>query len=320
MQILSPIFHHHCCLHYDCYHGVTFKAGMCLTTYYLSLLWVHQVHAKQDTLNEGHHQWHHHHGHCCQAKNSYLLLPPLLSPVWLLPQCDPWSRDVHNNILPESLAWSPGASRTGCPKQRASSVASSSLSLLSGKAYLPLPPLPPIPLLPKCDPQSWDVPNNILPESIESSPGACRTGSHEQRASSLIAYLPSPPLFPLRLLPWCDPQSRDVPNNVLPEFLTSSLGACWTQCPEWRASSVSLSSCSSSSGKAYLLPPLSPVQLLPQCGPQSRDVPKDTLAESLASSPGTCQIGCHEQRASSVVTTLSSSKANLLAPPPPPSQ
>jgi hypothetical protein len=44
--------HHH--LQYDCYQ----EAGMWLMAYYLSLLQVHQVHAKQDTLNEGHHQHH----------------------------------------------------------------------------------------------------------------------------------------------------------------------------------------------------------------------------------------------------------------------
>jgi hypothetical protein len=42
---------------YDCYHSVTLKAGMFLTTYYLSLLRVHQAHAEQDAPNEGHHQW-----------------------------------------------------------------------------------------------------------------------------------------------------------------------------------------------------------------------------------------------------------------------
>jgi hypothetical protein len=51
------------CLQNDSYHGLTLKAGMFLTTYYLSLLRVHQVHAKQDTLNEGHHQWRRHHHH-----------------------------------------------------------------------------------------------------------------------------------------------------------------------------------------------------------------------------------------------------------------
>jgi hypothetical protein len=34
---------------------VTLKAGMCLTTYYLSLLKVHQVHAEQEAMNKGHH-------------------------------------------------------------------------------------------------------------------------------------------------------------------------------------------------------------------------------------------------------------------------
>ncbi len=57
---------HQCsCLHhlqYNCYHSVTIEAGMCLTAYYLSLLRVHQMHAKQDALNEGHHQWHQCHG------------------------------------------------------------------------------------------------------------------------------------------------------------------------------------------------------------------------------------------------------------------
>jgi hypothetical protein len=38
-------------------HGVTLEAGMFLMTYYLSLLQVHQVHAKEDAPNEGHHQW-----------------------------------------------------------------------------------------------------------------------------------------------------------------------------------------------------------------------------------------------------------------------
>jgi hypothetical protein len=42
-------------------HGVTLEAGMFLTTYYLSLLRVHQAHGKQDALNEGHHQWQRHH-------------------------------------------------------------------------------------------------------------------------------------------------------------------------------------------------------------------------------------------------------------------
>jgi hypothetical protein len=50
------------CLQYDCYQGVTVEAGMCLTAYYLSLLQVYQVHAKQDAPNEGHHQLHRHHG------------------------------------------------------------------------------------------------------------------------------------------------------------------------------------------------------------------------------------------------------------------
>jgi hypothetical protein len=60
----KQIFCHHChCLQYDCYHSVTLKAGMFLTTYYLILLRVHQVHAEQDALNKGHHQGHsHHHG------------------------------------------------------------------------------------------------------------------------------------------------------------------------------------------------------------------------------------------------------------------
>jgi hypothetical protein len=31
------------------------------------------------------------------------------------------------------------------------------------------------------------------------------------------ANLPLPPLSPLRLLAQCDPQSRDMPNNILPE-------------------------------------------------------------------------------------------------------
>jgi hypothetical protein len=34
------------CLHCDCYHSVTLKSGMHLTTYYLSLLQVQQVHAE----------------------------------------------------------------------------------------------------------------------------------------------------------------------------------------------------------------------------------------------------------------------------------
>jgi hypothetical protein len=34
------------CLHYNYYHSVTLEAGMCLTTYCLRLLQVHQVHAK----------------------------------------------------------------------------------------------------------------------------------------------------------------------------------------------------------------------------------------------------------------------------------
>jgi hypothetical protein len=46
----------------DCYQGVTLKAWMCLTAYYLSLLQVHQAHAEQDAPNKGHHQWHPHHG------------------------------------------------------------------------------------------------------------------------------------------------------------------------------------------------------------------------------------------------------------------
>jgi hypothetical protein len=59
------------CLQYDSYPGVTLEAEMFLTTYYLSLLRVHQAHAKQDALNEGHHQWHCHHHHaeqifCCK--------------------------------------------------------------------------------------------------------------------------------------------------------------------------------------------------------------------------------------------------------------
>jgi hypothetical protein len=37
---------------------VTLKAWMCLTTYYLGLLQVHQAHAKQDAQNKGNHQWH----------------------------------------------------------------------------------------------------------------------------------------------------------------------------------------------------------------------------------------------------------------------
>jgi hypothetical protein len=44
--------------------------------------------------------------------------PPSLSPVLLLPQCDHQGRDVPNGILPESLASSPGACQTGCPKQK----------------------------------------------------------------------------------------------------------------------------------------------------------------------------------------------------------
>jgi hypothetical protein len=44
------------CLQNDSYPGVTLKAGMFLMTYYLSLLGVHQAHAEQDALNEGHHQ------------------------------------------------------------------------------------------------------------------------------------------------------------------------------------------------------------------------------------------------------------------------
>jgi hypothetical protein len=46
----------HHCLQNDSYPGVTLEAGMFLTTYYLSLLQVHQAHAKQDAPNEGHHQ------------------------------------------------------------------------------------------------------------------------------------------------------------------------------------------------------------------------------------------------------------------------
>jgi hypothetical protein len=49
------------------------------------------------------------------------------------------------------------------------------------------------------------------------------------------AYLPPPPLSPVWLLPWCDPQSRDVPNDILPESLVSSPGVCWTGCPKRRA-------------------------------------------------------------------------------------
>jgi hypothetical protein len=53
--------HHHHCLQYDCYQSVTLKAGMFLTTYYLSLLQLHQAHAEQDAPNAGHHQLHCHH-------------------------------------------------------------------------------------------------------------------------------------------------------------------------------------------------------------------------------------------------------------------
>jgi hypothetical protein len=71
----------------------------------------------------------------------------------------------------------------------------------------------------------------------------------------------------------------------------------------------------SSFGKAYLLaPPLSPLRLLPQCDPQRRDVPINILPESLASSPGACQIGCLEWRASPVALSSSSHKANLPVP------
>jgi non-canonical (house-cleaning) NTP pyrophosphatase len=54
------------CLQNDSYHGVTLEAGMFLMTYYLSLLQVHQAHAEQDALNEGHHQWRCHHHHAKQ--------------------------------------------------------------------------------------------------------------------------------------------------------------------------------------------------------------------------------------------------------------
>jgi predicted membrane protein len=59
----EQIFHCRHCLQNDSYPGVTLEAGMFLMTYYLSLLQVHQVHAKQDAPNEGHHQWHCHHHH-----------------------------------------------------------------------------------------------------------------------------------------------------------------------------------------------------------------------------------------------------------------
>jgi hypothetical protein len=120
-------------------------------------------------------------------------------------------------------------------------------------------------------------------------------------------------MSPEWFLPWCDCQSKDVPDDILPESLASSQGACQTGCPERRPSSVVLSL--SSFSKAYLLvPPLSPLQLLPQCDPWSRDVPNNILPETLASSPGACQIGCLKQRASPVATSWSSCKANL--PPP----
>jgi hypothetical protein len=53
----KEILWHWCChcLQNDSYHGVTLEAGMFLTTYYLSLFQVHQVHAKQDAPNKGHH-------------------------------------------------------------------------------------------------------------------------------------------------------------------------------------------------------------------------------------------------------------------------
>jgi hypothetical protein len=35
----------------------------------------------------------------------------------LLPRCDPQSRDVPDDIIPKSLANSPCACQTGCPKQ-----------------------------------------------------------------------------------------------------------------------------------------------------------------------------------------------------------
>jgi hypothetical protein len=63
--------HQHIHLHrlqYDCYQSVTVKAGMCLKAYYLSLLQVHQAHAKQDAPNKGHHQWHRHHGPCLEKQ------------------------------------------------------------------------------------------------------------------------------------------------------------------------------------------------------------------------------------------------------------
>jgi hypothetical protein len=60
---------------------VTLEEGMCLTTYYLSLFQVNQVHAKQDALNEGHHQLQHlDHGAkqiFWHRQQSQPLLPPL---------------------------------------------------------------------------------------------------------------------------------------------------------------------------------------------------------------------------------------------------
>jgi hypothetical protein len=68
-HLTKKIFHSCLCLQNDSYPGVTLEAGMFLMTYYLILLQVHQVHAKQDAPNEGHHQWHHHHH--CSAKNIF---------------------------------------------------------------------------------------------------------------------------------------------------------------------------------------------------------------------------------------------------------
>jgi hypothetical protein len=49
---------------------------MFLMTYYLSLLQVHQAHAKQDALNKGHHQWRRNHHRAKQILLVALLPPP----------------------------------------------------------------------------------------------------------------------------------------------------------------------------------------------------------------------------------------------------
>jgi hypothetical protein len=75
------------------------------------------------------------------SRKTNLVVPLPLPPERFLPWCDPQSRDVPDNILPESLASSPGTCQTGRPKQRASPVATSS-SLPKANLVVP-PPLPP---------------------------------------------------------------------------------------------------------------------------------------------------------------------------------